>query len=149
MRLNDHTPAVFRVTLGGNAFLSWYNAMNEPNSSLWKIGQQAYGSTLIWFMGFFGAVAILDVLLNDWTPKRFSFGPLIFRLRWRRIFQYRHWLFVGLAVCYVGQPFVAQQGGYGVSLVGYFYWVALTNLAIAYLDAAERSRSQEWEKAYS
>jgi len=149
MRLNDHYPATFRAALAGNALFSWYNAMNEPNSSLWRIGQHEYGSTLIWFMGFFGALALVDVFLNDWTPKGFHIGPVSFRIRWRRIFYYRHWLFIGLAVCYVGQPFVAQQGGYGVSLVGYFYWVALTNIAVAYLDAAERSRSPEWEKAYS
>lgn len=149
MRLNDYYPSVFRATLGGNAFFSWYNALNEPNSGMWRISQHEYGSTLIWFMGFFGALILTDVLLNDWTPKRFHIGSVELRIRWRRIFYHRHWLFVGIAVCYMGQPYVAQQGGYGVSLVGNFYWVALTYIGLAYMDAAERSRSPEWEKAYS
>lgn len=149
MRLYDHYPSMFRMTLGGNALVSWYNAMNDPNSSLWVIGRNEYGGTLLWFMGFFGAVIVLDVILNDWTPRRFEFSWFSTRIRWQRAFEHRHWLFVGLAVCYAGQPYVAEIGGYGVSLTLYFYWYTFTNIAVAFLDAAQRSRSQGWEKAYS
>jgi hypothetical protein len=149
MRLYDHYPALFRLTLGGNAVVSWYNAMNDPKSSLWTIGRHEYGGTLLWLMGFFGAVIVLDVLANDWTPDRLKIGSKELRLRWQRMFAHRHWLFVGLATCYSGQPYVAEMGGYGVSLVPYFYWYAFTNLAVAYLDANKRSRSQGWEKACS
>lgn len=137
------------MTLGGNALVSWYNAMNDPNSSLWRIGRSEYGGTLLWFMGFFGAVIVLDVLLNDWTPSKFKLGVFDFNIRWRRSFEHRHWLFVGLAICYAGQPYVAAVDGKGVSLELYFYWYTFTNLAVAFLDAAKRSRSRGWEKAYS
>lgn len=100
-------------------------------------------------MGFFGAVIILDVLLNDWSPDRFKLGPFDFKIRWKRSFEHRHWLFVGLAICYAGQPYVAAVGGSGVSLALYFYWYTFTNIAVAFLDAAQRSRSRGWEKAYS
>lgn len=149
MRLNDHTPAAFRMTLGGNAVVSWYNAMSDPMSALFRIGRQEYGATLLWFMGFFGAMIVLDVLMNDWSPKRFNLGKRAFVIQWKKAFLYRHWLFVGLAVCYLGQPYVAEMSGNRVSLVPYFYWIALTNIAMAFLDAAERSRSRGWQKAYS
>lgn len=136
------------MSLGVNALVSWYNAMNDPNSGLWKIGRHEYGGTLLWFMGFLGAVIVLDVILNDWTPDRLKLGAINFKLRWPKIWQQRHWLFVGTAICYAGQPYVAVMGGYSVSLQVYFYTCALTNLAVAFMDAADRSRSQGWEKAY-
>lgn len=149
MRLNDRYPSVIRAIMGGNAFFSWYNSMTEPGSALAAIARHEYGSTLIWFIGLFGAVILLDVILNDWTPEKFRFGSLNFRIHWQKAFKQRHWLFVGCAVCYAAQPFVAQKGGYVVSLVGYFNWVAVTYIAVAYMDAADRSRSVGWEKTYS
>ena len=129
--------------------MSWYNAMNDPNSSLWRIGRQEYGGTLLWFMGFFGAVIVLDVLMNDWSPERIKVGYKSLRIKWRKAFEHRHWLFVGLAVCYAAQPYVAEVSGNGASLQLYFYWYTFTNIAVAFLDAAQRSRSRGWEKAYS
>lgn len=149
MRLYDYYPSCFRAALGGNALVSWYNAMNDPSSSLWRIGRTEYGGTLLWFMGFVGAVIVLDVILNDWTPDTFRFGKYDLKIRWKRSFEHRHWLFVGLAVCYAGQPYVAAVAGSGVSLELYFYWYALTNIAVSFLDAAQRSRSRGWETAYS
>lgn len=149
MRLNDHYPSVTRMILGGNALVSWYNAMTDPMSALWAIGRQQYGSTLMWLMGLFGAMIVIDVILNDWTPKALCIGKKSFIIRWRRAFKYRHWIFVGLAVCYAGQPYVAEMSGNRASLIPYFYWIALTNIAVAFMDAAERSRSQRWQKAYS
>lgn len=137
------------MSLGGNALVSWYNAMNDPHSSLFTIGRHEYGATLLWLMGLFGAVILLDVIVNDWSPRTARIGAFKFNIRWQRAFRNRHWFFVGLAVCYAAQPYVAERGGYVVSLLPYFYWYAFTNIAVAFLDANQRSRSPGWQKAYS
>lgn len=123
--------------------------MSDPDSALFSIGLTDDGGVLLWAMGIFGAVIVLDVLINDWTPEYLKLGPARIKLAWKRAFQYRHFLFVGLAFCYAAQPFVAERGGYGVSLLLYFIWYATCNLAVAFLDANQRSRSIGWQRAYS
>jgi hypothetical protein len=63
------------------------------------------------------------------------------------VFKNRHWLFVALAFCYAAQPYVAEMGGYGVSLLVYFYWHSAQNITIAFFDARQRARSQGWQRA--
>lgn len=148
-RLHDHFPALCRLTLGGNALVSWYNSMVDPASQLFWIGKTHDGGILLWLMGLFGATIVIDVIINDWTPEYLRLGPARIRLAWRRAFQFRHFLFVGLSFCYAAQPFVAERSGNGVSLLMYFYWYALCNLAVAFLDANQRSRSVGWQRACS
>lgn len=148
-RLNDHFPAFGRMILGGNAVVSWYNAMHDPFSSLFTIGQRDHGFTLLWMMGIFGALIVIDVLLNDWSPRCIRVRHKRIYIRWTRAFKQRHWLFVGLAVCYAAQPFVASTEGYTVSLLPYFYWYAACNIACAFLDANQRSRSAGWQNSYN
>lgn len=129
--------------------MSWYNSMSDPDSALFSIGQTNDGGVLLWAMGIFGAVIMIDVLINDWTPDYLKIGPAHIKLAWKRAFHYRHFLFVGLAFCYAAQPFVAERSGYGVSLLMYFIWYATCNLTVAFLDANQRSRSAGWQRAYS
>lgn len=148
-RLNDHFPALCRLYAGGDAIVSWYNSINDPHSHLFRIGLTRDGSVLLWIMAIVGAAVVLDVLLNDWTPKVLRIGRLCYPLRWRRAFHQRHLLFVALAFCYAAQPYVAEKGGYGVSLLIFFYWNSFQNIAIAFFDARQRSRSQGWQRACS
>ena len=148
-RLNDHFPALCRLYAGGDAIVSWYNSINDPHSALFRVGMTKDGSVLLWIMAIVGGAIILDVLLNDWTPKAMRLGPLVYPLRWRRAFRQRHLLFVALAFCYAAQPYVAEKGGYGVSLLIFFYWNSFQNIAIAFFDARQRSRSQGWQRACS
>lgn len=148
-RLSDQFSPAFRMALGGIAVVSWYNAVHDPFSSLFTIGQRDHGLTLLWLMGMFGALIVIDVLLNDWSPKCVRLRHKRIYIRWVRAFKHRHWLFVGLALCYAAQPFVASRGGYAVSLLPYFYWYALCNLGCAFLDASQRSRSAGWQNSYN
>lgn len=148
-RLNDHFPALCRLYAGGDAMVSWYNSINNSSSILHSVGTTKDGAVLLWFMGLLGFAVVLDVLLNDWTPKAIGFGRFCWRLSWRRAFRYRHLLFVALAFCYAAQPFVAEQGGYTVSLLIFFYWNSFQNITIAFFDARQRSRSQGWQRAFS
>lgn len=148
-RLNDHFPALCRLYAGGDAIVSWYNSLQDPSSHLYQVAMTRDGSILLWVMGIAGAAVVLDVLLNDWTPERITWGRLSYRLAWRRAFRYRHLIFVLLAFCYAAQPYVAEKGGYGVSLLVFFYWNSFQNIAIAFFDARQRSRSPGWQRACS
>jgi hypothetical protein len=123
--------------------------MNDPHSHLFRVAMTSDGATLLWVMGMFGVAIVLDVFINDWTPERIKIGSVTFRLAWRRAFQHRHFLFIALAFCYAAQPYVAERGGYGVSLLIFFYWNSLQNIVIAFLDAKQRTRGTRWQRATS
>lgn len=148
-RLHDHFPALCRLYAGGDAIVSWYNSFSDPQAKLFRIAQTADGGVLIWIMALAGVAIVLDVIINDWTPTRIRLGRKQFHLAWQKAFRYRHLLFVTLAFCYAAQPYVAERAGYGVSLLVFFYWNSFQNLAIAFLDARQRSRSAGWQRACS
>lgn len=129
--------------------MSWYNSYSDPHARLFRIAQTQDGGVLLWVMAIAGVAIVLDVFVNDWSPDFIRFGQHSMRLAWKRAFKYRHLLFVTLAFCYAAQPFVAELGGYGVSLLIFFYWNAFQNIAIAFLDAKQRSRSIGWQRACS
>jgi hypothetical protein len=146
-RLHDHFPALCRLAIGGDAIVSWYNAVHDPHSHLFQIARSADGNTLMWIMGLIGAMVVIDVLINDWTPDFIRIGRKSLRLHWQRAFKYRHFLFASLAFCYAAQPFVAVMTGNNVSLLLFFYWNSFLNIAVAFLDAKQRARSIGWQRA--
>lgn len=148
-RLNDHFPALCRLYAGGDAMVSWYNANSDPSAKLASIAHTQDGGVLLNLMAIFGLLVVLDVIINDWSPDFIRIGHKHFHLYWKRAFEYRHVLFAGIAFCYAAQPFVAEMKGYGVSLLVFFYWNSFQNLAIAFLDAKQRSRSPQWQRATS
>lgn len=148
-RLHDHFPALCRLYAGGDAVVSWYNSNSDPHARLFSIAQTLDGGVLIWIMALTGLAIILDVVINDWTPNTLRIGKYNIHIAWKRAFRHRHVLFVILAFCYAAQPYVAARNGYGVSLLIFFYWNAFQNLAIAFFDARQRSRSQGWQRACS
>lgn len=148
-RLHDHFPALCRLYAGGDAVVSWYNSIHDPGARLAQVARTFDGNVLIWLMAIAGMAIVLDVLVNDWTPDFIRIGQRRIPVRWKKALRYRHLLFVVLAFCYAAQPYVAERGGYTVSLVIFFYWNSFQNIAIAFLDAKQRSRSAAWQRAYS
>jgi hypothetical protein len=148
-RLNDHFPALCRLYAGGDAMLSWYNAMTIPDAKLAGIAATENGNVLLWIMALAGLAVVLDVFLNDWTPDWVRIGHQRFRVGWQKAFEHRHFLFVIIAFCYAAQPYVAEMGGFRVSLLVFFYWNCFQNLTIAFFDAKQRSRSAQWQRVYS
>lgn len=148
-RLHDHFPALCRLYAGGDAVVSWYNSVNDPSSHLFQIARTADGATLLWIMALAGVAIVFDVIINDWTPAMLRIGDKRIYLRWSRARNYRHLLFVVLAFCYAAQPYVAEMGGYRVSLLVFFYWNSFQNIAIAFFDAKQRSRGPGWQRAYN
>lgn len=129
--------------------VSWYNSVSDPEARLFSIARTQDGGVLIWIMALAGLAIVLDVIINDWTPDFIRIGHRRFHLFWKRAFEYRHFLFVTIAFCYAAQPYVAEMGGYGVSLLVFFYWNSFQNLAIAFFDAKLRARSSQWQRACS
>lgn len=148
-RLYDHFPALCRLALGINAIVSWYSATHDTGTQLYQIAGTADGGALMWIMATVGALLVVDVIINDWTPDFIRLGHIRFRLYWRRAFKYRHFLFATLAFCYAAQPYVAEMRGSGVSLLIFFYWNSFLNLVVALLDAKQRSRTNGWQRACS
>lgn len=148
-RLHDHFPALCRLYAGGDAVVSWYNSIHDPGARLAMVARTFDGNVLLWIMAVTGAAIVLDVLINDWTPDLIHIGKRSFPVRWKKAFKYRHLLFVLLAFCYAAQPYVAERGGYTVSLLIFFYWNSFQNIAIAFLDAKQRARSTVWQRACS
>lgn len=148
-RLNDHFPTLCRLYAGGDAVVSWYNAMSIPDAKLAGIAQTQSGGVLLGIMALAGVAVILDVFMNDWTPDFIRIGHRQFRVMWQKAFEHRHMLFVTIAFCYAAQPYVAEMGGYRVSLLIFFYWNCFQNLTIAFFDAKLRSRSTQWQRACS
>jgi hypothetical protein len=132
---------------GIDALWNFYNSHTNPLSQLFHIAHTVNGGFFVWLMGVAGLAVILDVLINDWTPDFIKIGSMRIRLAWQKAFRYRHLFFVALAFSYAAQPYVADQSGYGVSLVVFFYINALENLAIAFFDARQRLRSPGWQRA--
>lgn len=148
-RLNDHFPALCRLYAGGDAVVSWYNSLHDPGARLAMVARTFDGNILLWLMAIAGSAIVLDVIINDWTPRFIKVGKWHMPIHWKKAYRYRHVLFVALAFCYAAQPFVAEQGGYTVSLLIFFYWNSFQNIAIAFLDARQRARSAGWQRAYS
>lgn len=148
-RLNDQFPALCRLYAGGDALLSWYNSMNDPTSGLFKIAKNPDGGLALWIMGVVGAMIVLDVLINDWTPDTIKVGGKTWKISWKRAWDQRHYLFIVLTFCYAVQPYLADRGGFVVALPNFFYWNALQNLIIALFDAKHRSRGRNWQRACS
>lgn len=146
-RLNDYAMSLLRLYAGGDAIVSWHNAFLDPRSGLFSVARTEDGATLLWIMAITGAVMIIDVLINDFTPDAVHIGKARIRLVWRRAFQYRHFLFVTLAFCYAAQPYVAAKSGFAVSLVIFYYWNSFQCLVLAFFDAKQRSRSLQWQRA--
>jgi hypothetical protein len=148
-RLQDHFPALCRLYAGGDAIVSWYNSISDPGAKLFSIARTQDGNMLLWIMAIAGLAVVADVIINDWTPEFILIGHRRFRLAWQKAFVHRHLLFVTIAFCYAAQPYVAEMGGYRVSLLIFFYWNCFQNLAIAFFDAKLRSRSMGWQRACS
>lgn len=148
-RLNDYFAPLCRFYAGGDAVISWYNALTDPQAKLYKIAQQPDAAVLIWAMGIIGVALVLDALMNDVTPDQIKIGKWEIRLQWKKAFEQRHWLFVMLALSYAAHPYIAERAGYVVSSVTFFYWNALQNIVLAFFDVKQRTRIVGWQRAFS
>lgn len=148
-RLPDYAMPLLRMFAAGDAINSWYNSMYTPGSGLYRVGMTQDGHALLWGLVIFGVAMMADVLFNDLTPEYVNIGKRRIRVLWPRAFKCRHLLFMGLACCYVAQPYVALRAGNDVSLTSYFYWKAAQCLVLAFFDAKLRSRGNGWQRAYS
>lgn len=146
-RIQDHLSPFLRLYLGGQAVLTWYSANENTESTLHEISTTQDGSLFIWGIGICGALMLLDLFINDWTPDLIRIGRQRFALHWERVWKNRHWLFVGIAGCYAAQPQIADVSGQSIAVIVLCYWQATMHIAAAFLDAGERSRRLWWQRA--
>ena len=148
-RLQDHFSPFVRMYMGGHAVVTWYSATANPESTLAFVASTDDGSIIVWVLGMLGTIMLLDLLINDWSPKSIGFGTHRIYLNWQRTWRYRHWLFVGIAACYAAQPLIADAAGQNIAVMIVCYWNSFINMAAAFIDAGERSRQLWWQKTYS
>lgn len=148
-RIQDHFSPFVRFLMGGQAVVNWYGSITNPDTPLYYVALTDDGNVLVWVMGLLGAVLLLDLFVNDWSPEFLRLGEWRLRLTWPSTWRHRHYILVGIAFCYAAQPYIAERAGQSVALMIVCYWYGLMNMAAAFLDAGERSRRLWWQKACS
>lgn len=145
-RLQDQFSPFVRFYMGGQSIVTWYNATTNPSATLYGVAHTPDGGVVMWWLGLLGAVMILDLFVNDWTPDSVKFGQRCINLNWKRSWKYRHWLFVGISACYATLPNIADAYGENIAVMLVCYWNSIVCMAAAFLDAGERSRRLWWQK---
>lgn len=130
-RLSDYALTLLRMYMGGNAVVTWHNAVTEPHSLIAQATKTNDGLMLVWLLGIVGTVMAIDVIINDVMPNRYI---------WLRVLKNRHYLFSSLAFCYVAQLFVGVMAHQGAALLIYYVWNASIIMVASFLDAKKRSR---------
>lgn len=123
--------SLFRISMGGNAIVSWYLAMFEPRSIMHLVAARVEGAALIWLLALVGAAAVVDGLVNDLLPARFH---------WYIALRQRHFILAFMAFCYVAQLYIAFFQVSSTGLLIYYLWNAITIMAVAFFDANQRSK---------
>jgi hypothetical protein len=139
-RLSDYALTLLRMYMGGNAVVTWHNAISEPQSLIALSTRTSDGLMLVWLLGIVGALMAIDVIINDVMPKRYI---------WSKALKNRHFLFSALAFCYVSQLFVGVMAHQGVALLIYYIWNASIIMVASFLDAKKRSRDAGCAMLYS
>lgn len=122
--------SVFRLYMGGSAFVTWYLAMFEPRSMMSLAASTEAGAALIWCLMLIGMAAVVDAVINDFLPQRFH---------WRVAVRQRHFILAAMAFCYVAQLYVASRM-HSTGLLLIYLWNAIAITLIQFVDAQQRSK---------
>lgn len=133
-RIFAHAGSAFRFYVGGNAIVSWYVAMTDPRALLHLVAATPEGSALVWSVMLIGAWALVDALINDVLPSRFS---------WPLAQRQRHFILAGMAFCYMAQLYIAFYTSRPAALLLYYTWNAGAIMVVAFVDATQRAKDQE------
>lgn len=123
--------SAIRAYMGGNAFIAWFNATNEPYSLMGQTATIPAGLMFLWLLMISGMALLVDVIINDILPERFH---------WRVAVHQRHLILSSMAFCYVAQLYVAFYSLRSTGLLIYYLWNAGTLMYIALVDAHQRSK---------
>jgi len=147
-RIQDQFSPFVRLFMGGHAVLTCFSAQVNPESTMAGVASTSDGRLIIWTLGALGFTLLLDLFVNDWSPKSVGYGPHRIYLNWRRTWRHRHWIFVGIAACYAAVPQVADATGQNIAVMILCYWNSFINMAAAFIDAGERSRQLWWQNTF-
>jgi hypothetical protein len=130
----DRAGSIFRTYMGGNAIVTWYIGMTDPRSLMHLVASTGEGAVVLWLLMLFGAAALLDAVINDFLPERFH---------WRIALRQRHFILAAMAFCYVAHLYVAVFSLRSTGLLLHYLWSALTIMAVAFIDAHQRSKDAQ------
>lgn len=118
----------FRVVASVIAIFTW---------GLFEIGgmRMPFTPSLVTALLVVGLVGLFDVLINDVLPARFH---------WRTVERNRHYVLAAMAFCYMAQLFVAFSAVRESGLFYYYLLNAFALMAVATVDATQRSRCEKW-----
>lgn len=139
-RLSDKGLTLLRVYIGGNAIISWYLAISDPRSLVGINALLSDGMPLVWFQAFIGICILMDLVINDFMPKRVT---------WKNALKYRHVLFSSLAFSFVGQVFSAAMSHQTAANIVYYVFNASIIMLASIVDAKKRSRDAECAMLYN
>jgi len=125
--------SAFRLYVGGNAIVSWYVAMTDPRALMHLVASTSDGAVLVWAVMLIGAWALVDAIINDVLPAKYS---------WRLAFAQRHFVLAGMAFCYMAQLYIAYYSSRPASLLVYYTWNAVAIMVVAFIDAHQRAKDQ-------
>lgn len=126
-----HAGSLFRIFTGGIALLAWFMAVYEPRSLSSELATVVDGFVLTVLLGVLGAMSIIDAVVNDIMPKKYH---------WRVALRQRHFILVAMAFCYSAQLYVAFYHLRSTGLLLYCLWNAFCLVAVAFVDAVQRSK---------
>jgi len=134
------TGSAFRIYMGGNAIVTWYRSIADPESSLYDFAKTYNGAALIWIMGMIGVAALIDAIVNDFMPARF---------KWKGAVQQRHFIMAGMAFCYAAQLYIALQENRPAGLLIFYIWNASIIMYVTFIDARQRARDAQWQRSFN
>ncbi|NDP60091.1 MAG: hypothetical protein GZ090_12135 [Oxalobacteraceae bacterium] len=105
--------------------------MTDPRSLMHLVASTGEGAVLLWLLMALGVSIWIDAVINDLLPHRFH---------WRPALRQRHFILAAMAFCYVAQLYVAFFNLQSVGLLLYYIWNAAMIMAVAFIDARQRSK---------
>lgn len=124
---------LIRSYIAANVFVTCSIALFEPNSVIYRVVQESgfTGSMSVGVLMCLAFVALCDVLINDLMPARYRF-------EWS--FDYRHLLYMWLAMGLVSVSAVIIKSIGPSPLLLRFWLDALLAALVAFLDTYSRHR---------
>lgn len=120
------------------AVVLWIISDIEPRAMMAQFAEHGAGGFLCALIGLLGVIGMVDVLINDFLPDRFT---------WRVARKQRHFVLVALAFCYIASLYVSLDTVKSTGLSLFYTWNAVSLLSLAFVDAYTRNKDSTHARA--
>lgn len=128
---NCPSAVLYRLSMCSLGLVLWIIAEIEPRSMTAQFADSRAGGFLIAMTGILGIIGMIDVLINDILPERFT---------WAYARTHRHFVLVALAFCYIASLYTSLDTVKSAGLSLFYCWNAVSLLSLAFVDAYSRSK---------